>query len=467
MNGEDIVVIGSGPAGFTAAVRASQLGAKVALVERGNLGGICTNWGCHPVLFLTRCVSVSQLMKKAAEYGIGVGKVNIDFTRMIAGKNEIIKAVRTRMLDAIEANKIELVNGWGRLISPKRVEVELDDGSRRVIQAKKVVIASGSFARRYSIPGATDAGVITPKELFELNEIPKSIIIIGRSVTALELASIWVNLGSVVSVVGRGPLLPGEDDELASYIEHVLREEGVQIYTGVDIDSIAGVEGAKLVNFSTGEARHKLKAQLVVFAIGQSPIVKDLGLESIGVTVSQGSIQTNTRMETSVEGVYAAGDTTGEIMLANVAMAQGAVAAENAMGGNSVMDYRVVPRFIRTLPEMAAVGISERDARERKLDVRVGKSPLVANTKALVLKEVGGFVKIVADSTSGEVLGVQIIGPQATELIGEAVMIMQLRGTVQDVACATHAHPSVHEAIMKAAQDLYYQAYYTPSRKTS
>lgn len=461
MNEKQVVVIGGGPAGYTAAVRVSQLGGRVILVERQKLGGICLNWGCDPMLFLTRCVGLLQLMKEVKDDGINVGKVTVDFGRLMAAKDRVLEKVTARMQDTLKANNIEVIMGWANLASPNRVNIHLNSTTRRTIEAKKVILAPGSIPKRLSLTGSDGEGVITLESALDLNSVPRSAVIIGGGVTGLELATFWANLGCVVSVVEIMPqIISNEDHELALFVEQALRADGVQIYTGVEVDRIDDIKGAKSVTISGNRVKHKLEAQLVVFAIGQSPAVDSLGLEDVGVATSAGGIQTNMKMQTSVEGIYAAGDATGEFMLANVAVDQGIVAAENAMGGNSTMDYRVIPRCIRTIPEIAAVGITEKKAKEGELDVRIGKFPLTANTKASILRERSGFVKIIADSTSGEILGIHIIGPQATELIGEAVMIIQMRGTIQDVAHTIHGHPSVHEAIKSAALGLYNQAYY-------
>jgi dihydrolipoamide dehydrogenase len=455
MEQNDLLVIGGGPGGYAAALQASKLGAKVTLVEGEKLGGICLNWGCHPVLFLARCVSLLHLMKEVSKDGINMGTASIDFAKLMAAKDDLIHNVLVRMQNSLKANNVELLKGWASLVSANQVEVEFDNGSKQLLTAKKIIVASGSASKRYPVPGAEGQGVITAKELLGITDIPKRLIIIGRSVTALELATIWVKLGCNVILVGRGSqLLPGEDLDMAVYIEDVLKEDGVQIYKSVDIDSIDDTNNGKSITIYRSKAKHRLEADLVVFAIGQAPVVNGFGLEDIGVEIIDGRIQTNKRMETSVKGVYAVGDATGGAMLANVAMAQGSVAAENALGQNSAMDYRVIPRCVRTWPQIASVGITEREATQGGLDVRISKFPLEANTKASVLRERSGFVKIVAGSKSGEIMGVHIIGPQAIELIGEAVMIMQMKATVSDVARAMHAHPSLHEAIKSAAQAL-------------
>lgn len=449
----DIIVIGGGSAGFLAARRAAQLGGKVLLVEKAKVGGICANWGCIPMCFMTHCAEVIRQMKAVREDGIDIGEVRLDYARLMRTKDQAANDVVTVMEIELQSDGVKIVRGSAKLVSPEQVEIELDDGTRETVRAKKIIVAAGSLARRYDIPGAYGAGVLTAKELLDLKELPKSLAIIGRSVTALELATVWVNLGSAVTIIARRPeILPGEDEEIATYITQVLKDSGVRMYTGVDIKKIDdGAEG-KSITISGNGVKQKVKAQFAVFALGQSPLVSGLGLENAGIAVTEGRIKTNERMETSVKGIYAAGDVTGEIMLANIALVQGSIAGENAMGINSTMDYRVVPRFARTTPPMAAVGITEGEAKEKGLKVNVGKFPFEQIPRARVLREYGGFVKIVADSASGEILGVHIVGPEAIELIHEAVVIMQMRGTVQDLAATIHNHPCLQEAVWRAAQ---------------
>ena len=453
MDERDLIVIGGGAAGFVAACRASQFGGKVTLVEKEELGGTCTNWGCIPMQFLLGNVILLQLIKKAKENGINVGKVDIDYSRLMSAKSAAIKFRIDRMQSKLETAKVEVARGCGKLVSPNSVEIEHGNGKREVLFAKKVILAPGSFPKKLSIPGAEGERVITVKEALETDSVPKSVVIIGGGAIGLELATLWVNLGSAVSVVEiMDQLIPDEDHEIASFIEQIIRDYGVQIYTGAKVDRVDDVKGGKAVLISKEGERHKLEAEMVVFAIGHSPVVEGLGLEDAGVGISNGRIQTNNRMETNVKGIYSAGDVTGEIMLANVAMVQGSVAAENAMGGDSTMDYRVVPRGIRTFPEIGAIGITEKEAGEKDLEVKIVNYPIMKNAKASMLSEPSGFIKVIADSASGEVLGVHIIGPQATELIHEALIAMQMRGTVQDIANAIHGHPCLHEAIQQAAE---------------
>ncbi len=332
MDERDIIVIGGGAAGFLAASRASQLGGSVMLVEKEKLGGICVNWGCIPMCFLVHCAEVLKSIKEVKKDGIDVGKVRFDFARLMSEKEKVIKDVVTGMEAKLQANRVQVVSGSAKLVSPDQVEIELDDGSRKIIRARKIIVATGSLVRRYDVPGAYGAGVFTPKELLDLSEVPKSLVIIGRSVTALELATVWVNLGSAITVIARKPqILPGEDEELSTYILQVLKDDGVRMYTGVDIERIDDSGGGKSITISGEGVKQKVEAQFAVFALGQRPLVDGLGLENAGIEVTEGRIRTNKRMEASVKGIYAAGDATGENMLANVGMTQGTVAAENTM----------------------------------------------------------------------------------------------------------------------------------------
>jgi dihydrolipoamide dehydrogenase len=455
MDEKDVVVIGGGAAGYPAASRVAHLGGTVMVVEKEDWGGICVNWGCIPMLFLLHQVGLVRAIKQAKEDGIHVGKVDIDFGTMKIAKDAFVKSTSERIKGNLTASHIEMVSGCGKLASPEQVEIELNDGTRQTVHAKKVILASGSVPKRLSVKGANGEGVLTMKEALGLNFIPKSAVIIGGGVIGLEIATFWANLGCVATVVEIMPrLIANEDIDLSLAMEESFRRDGIRVYTNTEVQSIEDVEGGKSLTIAGEGGKHKLEAQVVLFAMGQSPSVEGLGLEDVGVAFNKGGIRTNKRMETTISGVYAVGDATGEIMLANVGMAQGMVAAHNAMGGNEAMDYRVVPRIIRTFPEIGAVGITEQEAKERDLDITVGKYSLKGNAKASIQKDRGGFVKIIADATSEEIMGLHILGPQATELVHEALMIMQKRATVRDVANALHAHPCLHEAINRAAQGM-------------
>jgi dihydrolipoamide dehydrogenase len=455
MDDKDIVVIGGGAAGYKAASRASHRGAKVMVVEKGDLGGVCVHWGCIPMLFLLHQVGLVRALNLAKEHGIYAREVGVHFGGLKSGKDAFVKTTSDRMRGNLKARHIEVVRGCGRLASPHRVEIELEEGTIRTVSARKVILATGSVPKKLSVNGADGPGVMTMKEALSLSSVPKSAVIVGGGVIGSEMATLWANLGCKVTVVERMPrLIPQEDVDLSLLMEQVFKRQGIQVYLDAEVQRIEDVEARKSLTIAAEGREHILVAQVVVCAMGQRPWVEGIGLEGVGVAIHEGRIQTNDRMETTVPGVFAAGDATGEIMLANVAMAQGMVAAENAMGRHETMDYRVVPRTIRTFPEIGAIGITEQEARKNGMDIKVSQYPLKRNAKAAALKEYGGFVKMIAHGESGEILGLHIFGPQATELIHEGVMIMQMGATVWDVAKALHGHPCLHEAINQAAMGL-------------
>jgi dihydrolipoamide dehydrogenase len=451
----DVIVIGGGTAGFLSSLFVAQLGGKVMVVEKERVGGICPSWGCIPMCFMDHCVEVIRSAKDAAKDGINVGEVSIDFAKLMSEKDKVVEGVVSGMEDRLQVTGVEVVIGSAKLASPNQVEITYNDGTKETFQAEKIVITPGSLARRYDVPGAYGPGVLTNKELLNLKELPKSLAIIGRSVTALEQATVWSNLGCEISLIARRPqLLPNEDEEIAAYILKTLEDEGIHVYAGVDVERIDDGKEGKIITISGDGRKQEVKAQFAVFALGQQPLLDGLGLENAGVAVVDGRIKTNERMETSVKGIYAAGDVTGEMMLASVAMIQGMVVGTNAMGGNAAIDYRVVPRAVRTVPPMGAVGITENEAKKGGLDIKVSRFPFDQNPKCGIIREPRGFVKFIADASSGEILGVHIVGSQAPELIHEAAAVMQVKGTIRDIAAAIHGHPSLHETVQRAAQSL-------------
>jgi dihydrolipoamide dehydrogenase len=445
----NVVVIGGGTAGFLSAQFAAQHGGKVTIVEKEGVGGICPTWGCIPMCFMDHCVEVIKSIKQAANDGINTGELRIDYPKLISQKEKVVRGIVAGMEARLEATGVKVIIGIAKLTSPDAVEITYSDGKTETIRADKIIIASGSTARRYEVPGAYGAGVLTTRELLDLKELPESLAIIGRSVTALELATVWVNLGSRVTLIARKPqLLPNEDEEMAAALRQAIEDDGVIINAGVDIESIDDGKQGKTITFSGEDGRQKLEAQYAVFALGQQPRVEGLGLENAGVAFSGDGIKTNERMETSVKGIYATGDV--------AAMIQGMVAGTNAIGGNATIDYRVVPHSVRTVPPLAAVGITENEAKDKGLNIKVGRFPFEQNPRAGIIRESRGLGKIIAEATTGEILGVHIVGPQAPELIHEATAVMQTKGTVRDIAAAIHVHPSLHETIQRVAQGIHF-----------
>lgn len=456
MEEKDVVVIGGGPAGYIAAIRASQLGANVALIEKDKLGGTCLNRGCIPTKTLLRGVELIGLVNKAKHYGINTGEVTVDFSKMIKWKDRIVKMLEIGIYGLMKSNTIEVIKGRGELTSTTQVEVQTERDEKRAIQTRRIILALGSIPASVSIPGADTPGVITTDDALKLSQIPKSLVIIGGGVIGVEFATIFAKLGARVTLVEMLPqIIPNEDSELALSLEKSLRKDGVQIFTEAQVIGIEDRPNwVKSVILSTPQGERRCETQLVLIATGREPYIEGLGLERIGVATTKGGIKTNEKMETNIAGIYAAGDAVGGILLAHVASAEGMIAAENASGKNSRMDYKVVPRCIYTIPEIGTVGITAREAERKGLPVMVGIFPLAANGKALILEERDGFVKIVTHAKSGEILGFHIFGPQATELVAEAALTMHMKGTVHEILSTLHAHPTLYEAIREAALEV-------------
>ena len=453
MKQSDVVIVGGGPAGYVAAIRASQLGGKVILIERDSLGGTCLNRGCIPTKVLLHSVGILESARKGRDYGVNVGDISIDFAKMMSHKDAVVNTLVTGVQYLMRSNAIEVIKGTGTVISP--TEVEVDSGEKESVKGTRIILAPGSVPSVVPIPGVDSSGVITSDDTLQLSEIPRSLLVVGGGAIGVEFATIFAKLGTKVTIVEMLPqIIPTEDLELSTSLKEVLERGGIKIFTSAQVSRIEDApEGDKLITVTTGEGEQKLTAELVLVAVGRKPNLEGLGLEGVGIKTERGSITVNDRMETSIPGIYAAGDAVGGILLAHVASVEGAVAVENALGKDSVMDYRAVPRCIYTMPEVAAVGLTESQAREEGLNLKIGRFPFTANSKALILGHPDGFVKVLSDARSGEIFGVHIFGPQATELISEATLAMGMEATVSEISSTIHAHPTLSEAMREATLD--------------
>ncbi len=462
----DVVIIGGGPAGYIAAIRAAQLGGKVTLVEWDKLGGTCLNRGCIPTKFMLHSVETYRSLKTAGRYGISVSGANLELAKMQAAKNKVVSALTSGVEGLLAGNKVEVIRGWAKLTSSGQVEVDFAQGEKQLIAADKIILATGATPIVLPVPGADSPDIMSVNDLLELKELPKSLVIIGAGVVGVEMATVWAKLGSQVSLVEMMPhCLPTQDDEIVSILERALMEDGIRVCCGAQVSRIEDAGGGKVVVFSEGGAEQRIEAEAVAIAVGYRPNVEGLGLEECGVVINKGAIQVNEKMETSCPGIYAAGDIVGGMMFAYVAMAEGTVAAENALEQNSKVDYNVIPQCVFTLPEVASVGLTEQEAAAQGHEVEIGKFPFLANGMAAIVGETRGLVKVISETKYGQILGVHIIGPHATCLIAEAVIAMKLEGTVDDILATVHAHPSLSEAIWAAAADVRGRAVHIPSRK--
>jgi dihydrolipoamide dehydrogenase len=391
----------------------------------------------------------------------------VDFSKLMARKDRAVKTLVSGVGGLMKANGIEVIKGKAQLISPQNIEVIDEKEQKLAFQARKIIIATGSVSADLPIPGAKLQGVIDSTGALRLTQVPESMVIIGAGPVGLEFGNIYAALGTKVTVLEMLPqVLPSEDPEVASALDKSLRRFKIQTLTSCRVKEIReGSGGKRKVVALTEEGEKTFEAQYVLVAVGRGPNVEGLGLEHAGVRFGKKGIEVNEKLETNVPGIYAIGDVTGQWLLAHFAMAQGEVAAENALGHEAYMDSRIVPRCVYTLPEVAAVGLTEKQAKDAGYELKVGRFPFAANGKATILGERSGLVKIVAETKYDEILGVHIFGPHATDLIGEAVTVMSLEGTAPDMAQAIHPHPTLTEAMMEAAFDVDGRALHIPPRK--
>ncbi|GAB4566613.1 MAG: dihydrolipoyl dehydrogenase [Anaerolineae bacterium] len=454
----DVVIIGGGPGGYVAAIRAAQLGQKVALVEREALGGICLNWGCIPTKSLLRNAEVVQLLQQGKEFGFSFENLTLDYARAIQRSREVSARLVRGVQFLMKKNAIDVFSGTGRLVDPHQVKVEPDG---QVLTGKHIIIATG--ARSRTIPGVAIDGerVITSREALERTEVPQHLIVVGAGPIGLEFADIYHSYGAEVTIVEMLPrVAPLEDEDVSKALARALQRRGIKTMTGARVEKVVRDGDTVQVTVSRDDGQETITGDLVLVAIGVQPNVEGLGLEEVGVRLERGAIAINGYMQTNIPHIYAIGDVTGKMPLAHVASAQGIVAAEHIAGKDPepIEDYTWMPRCIYCHPQVASLGLTEAQAREQGLEVRVGQFPFQANGKALGLGEREGFVKLVVDAKYGELLGAHMIGPDVTELLPELALARTWELTVEEIARSVHAHPTLAEAVMEAAHAALGQA---------
>jgi len=452
----DIVIIGSGPGGYVAAIRAGQLGLKTLVVEKDDkFGGTCLHVGCIPTKALLLNAEVYDYFKNAKEFGIASKEFSVDWVAVQARKAKVVTKLAKGVEFLFKKNKVESTQGYGRLAGPGRITVTDAKGQAREIQAPKIILATGSEAKTF--PGFEPDGktILTNKEILALKAVPKSMVVMGAGAVGVEFASIFHRFGTKVTILEMLPrAVPLEDEEISAELEKSFRRQGIAIETQAKVEKAAKTATGVAVSYTGSDGKPQaIEAETLLVAVGRSPNTQGLGLEKTRVKLERGFVKVDPYMQTDEPGVYAVGDLVASSpLLAHVASREGIVAVTHAAGKPiEPMNYNQIPNCTYCEPEVSSVGLTERQAREAGHKVRVGKFPFAANSKASILGAREGFVKIVSDETYGEILGVHMLGPRVTEMIAEAVVAMRLEGTVDDLAHAIHPHPTLTEAVMEAA----------------
>ncbi|UUV18290.1 dihydrolipoyl dehydrogenase [Fusobacteria bacterium ZRK30] len=446
----DLIVLGGGPGGYVASIKASQLGMKVAIIEKNRYGGVCLNVGCIPTKTMLKSSRLFSDMLEAEKFGIDIdGSFNINWENVIKRKDRVVNKLVTGVEFLLKKNKIDMFNGVGEVIDKNTVEV---NGEK--LRCKNLLICTGSNARIPEIEGTKEAiekgYLMTSTEILSIEEIPERLTIIGGGVIGIEFAILFATLGTKVTIIQRsGRILDPLDKDVIQEITEVLKEKNVEIIYNANTNYI----GSNYIKYTDGEKMVKLEGDKVLVCIGRSPNLK--GVKNLNLKIERGAIKTNNRMETSIGGVYAAGDVNGTMQLAHVASHEGVVAVENIFGEDQKIDYKKAPYCIYTFPEVAGVGLTEREAKEQyPNEIKISKFPLSVNGKALAEGEARGFVKIIATKKYDEVIGVHIVASHATDMISEIVTTMELEGTAKEITRAIHPHPTMSEAVVESAMGI-------------
>ena len=461
----DVCVLGGGPGGYVAALRAAALGASVALVEADSVGGVCLVRGCVPSKAMLRSAEVYHLAVNAKAFGVTVSGVQADYPAIRARKDRIVGQLVRGVHGLLDAAGVTLVKGYGRLASPGVVEVDWGGGGDLLL-ASQIIVASGSSSVMPPVPGTELPGVIDSDGAFALEEVPKRIVVAGAGAVGVEWATLFALLGSDVTLVEMLPsVVPNEDADVSKALRRILLQQGVKVHTGTRIDSISKRRGGLRATLAQNDDASEVSATHVLMATGRRANVENLGLASAGVAYTRDGIPVDGCMRTNQPNVFAVGDVTGNRLLAHVASHQGVVAAENATGGSSVYHDGAVPACTFTHPEIASVGLTEADARQQHGEVIVGRFPFQALGRARAFGDTDGFVKVVAGAARQELLGMHVIGPGASDLVAEGALAIQLEATLGDLRETIHAHPTFPEATAEAAWAAINQPIHMPLQR--
>lgn len=454
----DLIVIGSGPGGYVAAIRAAQLGMNVAIVEKENVGGICLNWGCIPTKSLLKSAQALEYANHAADYGVSIsGEIKADFGAMIKRSRDVADGMSKGVQFLLKKNKIEVINGYGRLAGKNSVEVVDETGKRTSHSAKHIILATG--ARSRELPNLEQDGekIIGYRQALSLPKQPKSMVVVGSGAIGSEFAYFYQAIGTEVTLVEYMPtLVPNEDQEVAKQLERNFKKSKMKIYTEASVESVDTSGKLCKVTIKTKKGEEIVEAEIVLSAVGITPNIENIGLEDLGIELEKGKVMVNEFYQTNVPSVYAIGDIVAGPALAHVASAEGIVCVEKIAGLNpEPVDYSNIPGCTYTNPEISSLGLTEEKAKAAGYEVKVGKFPYSASGKASAAGQKDGFVKLIFDARYGELLGAHMIGGNVTEMIAELVVAKKLEITGHELIKSIHPHPTMSEAIMEAAAAAY------------
>ncbi len=453
----DVIVIGSGPGGYVAAIRASQLGLKTAIVEKAELGGICLNWGCIPTKALIKSAQVYDYIKHAKDYGIDVKEYAHDFGAVIKRSRDVAAGMSKGVTFLLKKNKIDVINGTGKLAIGKMVEVTDSNGAKTLYDGKHIILATGGRARELPNLPIDKKKVISYREAMSLDKQPKSLVIVGSGAIGVEFAYFYNSIGTKVTIVEFMPrIVPVEDEDISKQLEKIYKKEGIDIWTNSSVESVdTKGEGCK-VRVKTPDGEKFIDCDIVLSAAGVVTNLEGIGLESLGVAQDKGKVIVDEYYRTNIPGIYAIGDITKGPALAHVASAEGIICVEKIAGHHpEPLNYGNIPGCTYCSPEIASVGFTEKAAKEAGYEIKVGKFPFSASGKASASGAKDGFVKVIFDAKYGEFLGAHMIGANVTELIAEVVVARKLETTGHEIIKSVHPHPTMSEAIMEAAADAY------------
>lgn len=446
----DIAIIGGGPAGYVAGIYAQQMGARAVVIEKQYWGGTCLNVGCIPTKAMVSTVEVLKLARQGAEMGLK-GDIEPDFDAIVARRDKVVKQLVSGVQGLLRSNGATQIFGEATIKTPNEIEVRTQEGTQTV-RTRNILIATGSVPAKPPVEGMDLPGVVDSTGLLSLKGQPKELVIIGGGYIGIEFASIFVNLGTKVTVIEMLPrILAGYDEELTKRLQQLLQRDGVEFHLNAPVQAVEQGEGKLLVRYSENGQEKVAEGDVVLVATGRIPYTEGLGLDNLGIEMNKRAVKVDDRMQTNIPNVYAAGDVVAKMPLAHVAWTEAQVAVRNMLGKRTKMEYFAVPSCVFSVPEMASVGLTEQAAYEQGYEIKVGRFPFSANGRALGMGESQGLVKIISEADSGEILGAHILGPHASDLIAELTLAMEMGATAEDVDLTIHAHPTLPEAIQEAA----------------